>query len=310
MWSDKYKPRNLEDVLLPITLKKKLVNFTKIGLPNLILTGEVGCGKSCILMCMAREIYQRDINTYVCKLNSSIEKNIKLLKEQLEQFCRVKVPDDNGHAKMFIIDDIDYIPEKVQLVIASYMGRYTNIHFAFTCVNTTDICETIQSQCIIMHIPYSQQNELVDRLKQICAIEHIKYSDDALLRIVFLSQGDNRIAINNLQSISVGYRTVTIENINKICDVPNPIFVEGIIKSCIKKEGVIALQDTLSLFEDGYTSLDILACIFDVLRNFDIDDKYKIPMMTIIGKTMYKISRKVDSALQLEKCIIKICANT
>lgn len=307
MWANKYRPVKLEDTLLNPILKKKLINFVKTkNIPNVILSGKIGGGKSAILACIMRELYQNNIGKYAYRINSSVEKNIKLIKEQLEQFCRMK--NEDNIKRLIIVDDVDFIPEKVQLVITSMMQRYDSISFIFTCCNTGDICESIQSNCIMMHIEEPTKEEFINRMKEICILEHYKYNDDALDRIYFLSQRDLRLAINTIQSICIGFGELSIANINKICDIPNLVIVSKIIYACIKNDVKFALKETTQLFDDGYSGIDILSCMFDVLRNSDnIEDIYKIPMMSIIGKSMYKISRKIDSSIQLNKCIVKIC---
>lgn len=317
MLSDKYKPFRVDDVLLEDNIKVKIKNFVKNrNLPNMIITGPSGCGKSCLSYAIACDTYGKNIYQYVNRLNSSLERNVKLLQESLEQFCRkvITVPQSDGgisdnNKRMFIIDDIDNMPKKIQIVIASFMEKYQNIAFIFTCTEVTDIIEIIQSCCIILHIKKPHVPVLFKYLTDICKKEHCPYNDDALERICFLSQCDIRLAINNVQTLAMSFGKITMNNISKICDVPNVEIITKILTNCINNNVTDALCDATKLSNDGYYGIDILSCLYDVISSptCQLDENLKIIMLPIIGKAMYSVNKRIDSIIQLERCIIKIC---
>lgn len=310
MWSDKYNPTHLKDVIIDSNIRRKLNGFIKNkNIPNLIVTGVTGIGKSSLLNCLAHDFYGDEISMYVYKINSSLEKNIKQLQEIIEMFCKKKLVENQVKKKMFIIDDIDNIPNKIQSIIALMIEKYPNIYFTFTCNNSTDIIEMIQSRCVILHLQRPTKDQLMTHLKLICKREEYKYSNEALERVCFISQGDIRLAINNLQVICDGFNEVSIENLEKICDTPNIVLLRNIIDMCINKNKTDALIIVTQLCEDGYYCSDILGGMFDILKSSEctIQDNIKIPFLTIIGKMRYLVSKKIDGLLQLERCIIKLC---
>lgn len=345
MLSDKYKPFRVDDVLLEDNVKIKIKNFVKNrNLPNMIVTGPSGCGKSCLSYAIACDTYGKNVYHYVNRLNSSLERNVKLLQESLEQFCRKVIVDpksDTEHVlhdgissdnkRMFIIDDIDNMPKKIQIVIASFMEKYQNITFIFTCTEVTDIIEVIQSCCIILHIKKPRIPVLFKYLSEICKKEHCPYNDDALERICFLSQCDIRLAINNVQTLAMSFGKITMNNISKICDVPNVETITKILINCINNNVVDALCDATKLSNDGYYCIDILACLYDVISSqgigenesltltkipasekrssttYQLDENLKLVILPIVGKSMYYVNKRIDSIIQLERCIIKIC---
>lgn len=310
MWSQKYAPKHLKDLLLDDYTRNKLNTFIQNrNIPNFIVSGITGVGKSNMLDCLARDYYGKLFSSYVLKLNSSIDKTIKSLQETLESFCRKKLEDPNEH-RMIIIDDIDIIPEKFQRVFALVMKDFPKVYFVFSCNNTSDIIEVIQSYCLIIQVQRLSYEQIQNYLELICRHEKCPYSKEALGRVCFLSQGDIRLAINNLQILCEGFGDVSIKNVDKICPIPNVVVLKEILQWCSKKETKKALESSMKLYECGYDSSDILSGFFDLLRmpTTAIPDETKIRMLEIIGKTRYNVSRKNDNLIQLEKCIIKICS--
>jgi len=313
MLSDKYKPKCVSDVILEENIRLKLQRFISTSnLPNLIITGTSGCGKSVLADCIARDMYKEDLKYYVCKLNSSLEKTIKLLQESFEQFCRkIIIPTKKNHTnkRMFIIDDIDNIPRKIQIIIASFMEKYPNIHFIMTCTETTDIIDVLQSHCLIMHIRKPPMKKIIDHLEMICNKEKCKYANDALERICFLSQSDVRVAINYLNTIMISYSNVSMSNIAKLCDTPSIETIKQIIQCIIDNENADALKISTKLFLDGYSGIDILSCMYEIitLPSYNMSEHKKIVFVSIIGKTLYHMNKRIDSIMQLERCIIKLC---
>lgn len=301
---------HIKDVLIDQNLRRKLNGFVNNKIvPNLIMSGVAGIGKSTIVDCIAHDVYEKEYSTYVYKLNSSLEKNIKLLQELLENFCKRKLSETQTKKKMFIIDDMDNIPNKLQSVIALMIEKYPNISFAFTCNNSTDIIELIQSRCIMLYLQRPTQEQIINHLERICKHEKYPYSREALEKIYFISQGDVRLSLNQLQVICEGFNEVTLENIDNICDTPNIVVLQNIINLCIDKKITDVIAIVNELCDDGFYCSDILGGMFDILKSNDckIADEIKIPFLTIIGKSRYLVSEKIDSNIQLNRCIIKLC---
>lgn len=310
MWSDKYNPTHLRDVIMDNNVRKKLNQFmaTK-NIPNLIVSGITGIGKSVLLECLAHDFYGKEYGTYVYKLNSSLEKNIKLLQETLEQFCKKKVADTQLKQKMFVIDDMDNIPPKIQNIIALIIEKYPRIYFTFTCNDSSNIIEMIQTRCIILYLHRPTKEQIMTHLTLICEREKCECTVEALDRICFLAQGDIRQAVNTLQTICDEFGKVTLKNIDIVCDIPSIVVLQRILDMCMKRETEKVLNDVSNLCSDGYSCSDILGGLFDLLKDPEckIQDTFKIPYMTIIGKSRYLVSKKVDSLIQLERCVIKMC---
>lgn len=78
-----------------------------------------------------------------------------------------------------------------------------------------------------------------------------------------------RQAINNLQSTHSGFSFVSADNVFKVCDQPHPIFVQAMIRSCMKGDIDGAMEKLNDLWKQGYSAVDIVVTIFRVVKTFD-----------------------------------------
>jgi len=309
MWAIKHEPQRIDDIILDDNIKQKLCGFVRNKyVPNIIITGCQGIGKTTITKCIVKELYGDINNDLVCNVNSIVDDNIKNISEILNFFCRKKVENANKQ-KIVITNDIDNMPIKIQNTIASCMEKYKQIGFIFTC-NNLRINEILQSRCIIIYIQRPTDEKIVEHLKQICHSEKYSFDDDGIRKICFISQCDVRYAINLLQIICESFKHISIENINKINDMPDTVVISSILDACVKKNTVSAFKIINQLDIDGYACSDVLCGMFDVIKAVDskIPENIKINFLNVISKSRYNVSKKLDSKLQLEKCVIKLCS--
>ena len=97
--------------------------------------------------------------------------------------------------KIVLLDEADNMTKKAQQLINNLMEKYRKTtSFAFTCNNSSDIIESIQSRCIILRYKRLDNKKVHERIKYICDNEKIKYTDKGLSSIILTSEGDMRQA--------------------------------------------------------------------------------------------------------------------
>lgn len=316
-WIEKYRPSNLDDLVLEEGTKNKLKKIVEdANMPNLIITGFPGIGKTTTILCLARNLYGRHFSNAVLELNASDERGIKA-QSSIVDFCKKKLimQEENGRIypehKLVLLDEADNMTKKAQQQINKLMESYGNTtRFAFTCNNSEDIIEAIQSRCIMFRYYRLTGPQITDRLKKICEIEDVPYTIDGLQTLVLTAQGDLRKAINNLQITYNGYHDVVPENVYKLCDQPHPLIINNIFAACYKKDFCKAIALLESLRKQGYSSSDISNSMIDTLKiveDQEFDDKTRIRFMNEVAMTSIIISRGVNTPLQLTGCIAKMC---
>jgi DNA polymerase III delta prime subunit len=220
-FSEKYRPRKLEDLILdPIIYTKIKSIIAAKDIPHIIFTGKSGVGKTSTIHCIARAIYPREYEKYnqsIVELNASDDRGIKSVHETIINFCKRKVYFTEGFAqhKLLILDEADNITKKAQRLINSIMEKYPTTRFAFTCNNSSDIIESIQSRCIIIRFTKPPLENFISRIKLICNNENINFDDEAVPYLFEKCQKDLRQTLNLLELTYKTSNEITIKNIVK-----------------------------------------------------------------------------------------------
>jgi len=307
-FSEKYRPRKVEDLILDKIISTKIKNIIlNKDIPNIIFTGKSGVGKTSSIHCIARSIYPREYHESIIELNASDDRGIKSVHETIINFCKRKVDFKPGFAqhKLLILDEADNITPKAQRLINSIMDKFPTTRFAFTCNNSSDIIESIQSRCIIIRFTKPPVDDFISRIKIICENEIIKYDEKALNYLFEICQKDLRQTLNMLELTYRTYNTISIENINAICDIPSQDILNKLLYDIINKD-IKQVCKTITNFQNqGYYSLDVLLHFIQYIKNFpDIDEEQRIKLINILSNSSYVMSKSSTNYIQLTGALL------
>lgn len=318
-WIEKYRPRNIDDIVIDVRTKKKIKQIIKEkSMPNLIITGSPGIGKTTTIQCIAHNLLGKYYKEGVKELNASNDRGVKAVEDIIKNFCKKQLllqseDNDNGqyaNHKIIFLDEGDNMTIKAQQLINSLMENYPNTRFAFTCNNSSDIIEAIQSRCIIFRYIKLSKKLIKKKLVEICKKENVIYDKAGIDTLIFISQGDMRKAINNLQLTHNGYGKITDKAVYKLCNKPHHLVIRDIFLACNDRNLCSAITHLKKLEKGGYSSSDISLGLFETIELIDmpeITEDKKIKYASEISRSIIKIGR-VDSSLQLSGCIAKLCS--
>lgn len=310
-WIEKYRPVKVNDLVLDEVVHKKIKKIVNDRImPNMIITGVPGVGKTTTILCIARNLLGKYFKEGVLELNASDERGIKTVQESIEYFCKKKLKTDETKSqhKLILLDEADNMTLKAQQYIYNLMDTHINsTRFAFTCNDSTKIIEAIQSRCTILKYVRLSNEQMIHRLKIICEKENVPYEVQGLDAIIAISQGDLRKAINCLQLTFNGYTNINVENVYKLCDKPPAVVLKNIFIACKNKDVRSAFRLVSELTEKGYSSSDISYSMVSALKDLDIfDEKVKIRYMKEINNACLIIGKGVNTSLQLNGCIASL----
>jgi len=308
-WVEKYRPKLLKDVVGNEETLVRLEAIAEQGnMPNLILSGPPGTGKTTSVHALARQLLGSSYSAGVLELNASDARGIDVVRSKIKSFAMNKVNLPAGRHKIIILDEADSMTGAAQQAMRRTMEIYSNTtRFALACNISTKIIEPIQSRAAILRFSRLSDEQIMARLKHVCAEEKVSYTDDGLEAIIFTAEGDMRNALNNLQATKSGFGHINQTNVFKVCDQPHPTTVRKIIDHCVSGETDPAVRLMQALWGTGYSSSDIIGTVFKVAKAHDMPEAIKLEFLKEIGFTHCRIADGMNSLLQLLGLVGRLC---
>jgi replication factor C subunit 3/5 len=204
-WVEKYRPKNVNDVLHP-----PIVNFIKDLMtndffPHMIFYGNAGTGKTSTILAVVNEYFPGEASKYVLELNASDDRGISVVRSQIKEFCQLQIinkPEMNVKYKLVILDEADALTSDAQGALRRIIETYTfNTRFCLICNYLSKLIDAILSRSLVIIFPKLSDKTMKNAIMNISKSENIKLSSNQLKNIIFSSNGDLRKGINLLQNI-------------------------------------------------------------------------------------------------------------
>ena len=210
LWVEKYRPKKIEDCILPENIKKTFRDFLNKGeVPNLLLSGPAGCGKTTVAKALCNEL---GVDSYV--INGSDEgRFLDTVRNNAKNFASTVSLSSQAKHKVIIIDEADNTTPDVQLLLRASIEEFSrNCRFIFTCNYKNKIIEPLHSRCAVVEfgIKGKQKQEIAaaffGRLVSILDGERIEADKKVLAELINKHFPDWRRVLNECQRYSVSGR--------------------------------------------------------------------------------------------------------
>ena len=206
LWVEKYRPRNISDCVLPSETKKIFLDFVNNKeIPNLLLCGTAGVGKTTVARALCNELGADWI-----LINGSEERNIDTLRVKIKQFASTVSLTVDGGPKIVILDEADYLnPQSTQPALRGFIEEFSkNCRFIFTCNYKNRIIEPLHSRCSVIDFTIKADQKpqiasgIYQRILDILTKENVEYNEKVVVEIVNKFFPDFRRMLNEIQKYS------------------------------------------------------------------------------------------------------------
>ena len=302
LWVEQYRPTDIESCILPVSLKSTLTDFVSKGnVPNLILSGKSGVGKTTAAKAMLDELGSTHI-----MINGSEESGIDVLRTKIKNFA--STVSLHGGRKYIILDEADYLnPQSTQPALRGFMEEFhKNCGFILTCNYKNRLIEPLHSRCGVVEfqIPNSEKAKLagkfMKRVEEILKTEGITYEPKVIAELINKYFPDWRRVLNELQRYS---SSGTIDA-GVLIDI-SEVNIKELMQSMKEKEFTNVRKWVVNNLDND--SVRLLRFIYDNLYTYV--EPSSIPhIVVILGEYQYKAAFVADQEINMLAMLTEIMA--
>ena len=300
LWVEKYRPTSVSDCILPDRLKKPFQEYVdRKEIPNLMLTGSAGVGKTTIAKAMCDEI---GINHLY--INASENRGIDMLRTTIRNYA--STVSLTGGTKVIILDEADYLTPEAQAAMRGAIEEFAaNCTFIFTCNFKARLIDALHSRCSVIDFALKADEkpkmamQLMKRMENILTEESIKYDKAVLAKIIEKYFPDYRRTLNELQRFSSSGNldagiVSQLSDVRKIADLVNSL-----------KEKNFGEMRKWCVANSDIEPARIYRKIYDGL--YEYMKPHSIPQAVVtIGKYQYQASFVADQEINLVACLTEL----
>jgi len=302
LWTQEYRPKTIDECILPERLKKPFQEYVnQQSIPNLLLAGGAGVGKTTVAKAMCEEI-----GCDYMVINGSDESGIDTFRTKIKTYA--SAISLSGGRKVIIIDEADYLnPNSTQPALRNAIEEFSqNCSFIFTCNFKNRIIEPLHSRCAVVEFslknPEKSQmaGQFFKRLQMILKTEGVEYVDKVVAELIKKHFPDFRRVINELQRYSK-FGKIDVGVLSQIGDVGISDLIKNLKErdfASVRKWAATNDIDPNTLFRKLYDG------VYDYLKPSSIPQA-----VVLIADYSYKSAFVADQEINIVACLIELMGN-
>lgn len=303
MWAEKYRPKNLNEMINQREIVSRLKTFVKEkNLPHLLLVGPAGVGKTTSILALARDLYGPGYRNYILELNASDERGINVIREKVKNFARTAAIASPVSFKILVMDEADHLTSDAQHALRRTMEIYTGTcRFCLIGNYSENIIDPIQSRCSVLRYSPLAEEDTKKYLKNIAEKEQLEITEEGLDALFQASGGDLRKATNLLQASAASGSLIEDITVYNLLGSIRPDKIRDMIQLALDGNFLQSREALRELLIDrGLAPEDIVRMVYrEIMRNSNIDDPTKVGLSDVLGEVDYRLTQGARAEIQL-----------
>ena len=302
LWVEKYRPKTIDECILPEETKRTFKSFLDKGeVPNLLLAGPAGCGKTTVAKALCLQL---GVDYYV--INGSDEgRFLDTVRNNAKNFASTVSLSSTAKHKVIIIDEADNTTNDVQLLLRAFIEEFSaNCRFIFTCNYKNRLVEPLHSRCACIDFSTNSADrpglaaQFFARLQEILDTEGVEYDNKVLVELINKHFPDWRRVLNELQRYSSSGK-IDSGILASFSDVK----VNGLIKNLKNKEFSEVRKWVVNNLDND--SGVLMRRIYDVLHDSLVPNSIPAAVL-VLAKYQYQMAFVADQEINMIACLTEI----
>ncbi len=305
IWTEKYRPSNLSEVVGQTPITDRLKNYVKErSMPHLLFAGPAGTGKTTCALVLAKELFGELWKHNLHELNASDERGIDVVRGKIKEFARTAPLGEDGF-KIIFLDEADALTGAAQAALRRTMEIYSRTcRFVMSCNFSSKIIDPIQSRCAVFRFRPLKAEDVERYLKFVAVKEELNIDKEAYESLTYLAQGDLRRAINGLQMAAAANVDITPDVVYQAVAAARPEEVKEALEMSLNNNfaGARERLDTLQITY-GLAGEDVIRQMHRTVRDLEVPDTIKVQMIEKLAEADFRLSEGANSRIQIEAVI-------
>ena len=302
IWVEKYRPKTIEECILPASTKKTFKDFLDKGeIPNMLLAGPPGIGKTTVAKALCNQL---GADVYV--INGSDEgRFLDTVRNNAKNFASTVSLTATSKHKVIIIDEADNTSNDVQLLLRAFIEEFAgNCRFIFTCNYKNKILEPLHSRCAVIEFGIKGKDRqsiaanFFKRIREILDAEGVEYENKVLVELINKHFPDWRRVLNEVQRYSVGGKIDS-----GILATFSDVAVNELVKN-LKGKNFAEVRKWVVSNLDNDTSV-LLRRIYDACYDSMVPNSIPAAVLCL-AKYQYQMAFVADQEINMLACLTEI----